>query len=620
MSTQTINYAALGGLQPLVSDLLTKTDPKNHFLAPTYTADSQALQDRMNQYQFYNTKQLGGLANYFSPYSSATYKNQMVFKPADFTAAQSNLIGLTPDQVSSLSGALGSYGSVGSLGGQNYYSKSDINKALSGYGSLSSDKWNTYSDAIKSKFSPVANINGQLLFKPEDTSQLSNTVGMEDYLAKLNPLRTKIETWEPAIPTNSNGPGNTVLFRGTNNATPPENQGWIESPGTYDYESGVSSPSTWSRTVQDTPLTVESFWQQYGATPEGGWSDANTKRTDLSYILRRKSSTDPMQKWMSDTSFLPRFSLYGTGSPEDIQRGFNVLQRMSPQNIGEFWSLGKDVQKGMLENPAAALQFMRATANPANRDWLSVGAEGGFSGFDAYKWDPTKGMSVDPSRYMQIDDSNNGLLGSLNQALGKIDPIGHAIEGGVAGVLGFDSGLDMVRTLGEPVGNAVGYIFAGGLPLGSMVMAADNLSTGNDKALMGNVISGLTSYAGANMPTSSVAGTGYSLGSNAANAAANQAIINAAATAARGGNLNNILTSAALSSLGAYGGNALGQYTQGLSPLAKIAANAGYGSLAGGISGALRGRSFGQGAKSGALSGLTNSTIRTMLNNQLYKG
>ena len=171
--------------------------------------------------------------------------------------------------------------------------------------------------------------------------------------------------------------------------------------------------------------------------PDGGWSDANTKGAGgLSSRLR--STGNPLQQWMKDPPFLPKFSLLGSGSPEDMQKGFNILQRMSPQNIGEFWSLSPDVQRGMLANPAAALQQMRATANPANGDWLSVGAEGGFSGFDAYTWDANKGLTVDPSRYIQIDDSNNGLLGSL--------------------------GLDGLRGVVEPIGNLAGIFFSGGIP------------------------------------------------------------------------------------------------------------------------------------------------------------
>ena len=609
-----------GVMQPYVSDLLTAQPGANKYMGATYVGDPTKIQERLNQYSNISGRDLEGLRDYFSPLAlqSSKFTDKLLFKKSDLEQAQSQLGALNADQLSALQQDLASYTPVGTAKGSTYYKRPELEQALSNYAVVPEDKWTNYNKYAQDLgVSPVTMFGNTPLLKKDQAEKFMQTVNLGEWLNKINPMRTREEIYQAPAPDLNQGWA--AAFNRNNNVDPSSLS--YQARQVYDGEGGYTTE--WYKTVPETPMTIEDFWATYGATPAGGWSDENTKYAGgrgILGLLGRGSSSNPLQRWMSDASYLPNFSLYGSGSPEDIQRGFNVLQRMSPQNIGEFWSLGKDVQKGMLENPAAALQFMRATANPANHDWLSVGAEGGFSGFDAYKWDPTTGLTVDPSRYMQIDDSNNGLLGSLNQALGKIDPIGHVIEGGVAGVLGFNSGLDMVRTLGEPVGNAVGYIFAGGLPLGSMVMAADNLSTGNDKALMGNVISGLTSYAGANMPTSSVAGTGYSLGSSAANAAANQALISSMATAARGGNMKDVLTSAALSGLGGYSGSLLGGYTQGMSPLAKMATQTAYGAGMGGLSSALRGRDIGYGATQGALSGLTNSTMRALLANQLYKG
>jgi len=369
----------------------------------------------------------------------------------------------------------------------------------------------------------------------------------------------------------------------------------------YDYLGKINPQRNGTGT---TPFTYTDFMNQYGATPAGGWSDANTKRS---------SDNASLQRWMSDSSFLPQFSLYGSGTPADIQQGFNILQRMSPQNIGEFWGLNPETKKGMLENPANALQFMRATANQANGDWLSVGAEGGFSGLDAYKWDANRGLTVDPSRYLQIDDSNNGLLGSLNSFMNKVDPLNGAIENAVGKALGFDNGLDMVRGIGEPVGNLAGAIFSGGIPWGSIVMATDNISTGNDEALLGNVINGVGSYAGANVGSNGVMGTNMSLGSAAANSAANNMIINAGANYARTGNLENALKAAAFSTAAGSAGNWLGNTTR--SSLGELGSKALGGAASGGLNSLfsknspVAGSLFG--AMSGGLHGFLNSTDRS---------
>ena len=354
-----------------------------------------------------------------------------------------------------------------------------------------------------------------------------------------------------------------------------------------------------------TPVTTLSdFFKSFGSTPTGGWSDANTKFS---------SDNASLQRWMSDSSFLPQFSLYGSGTPADIQQGFNILQRMSPQNIGEFWGLSPETKKGMLENPANALQFMRATANPANRDWLSIGAEGGYSGIDSYQFDPKKGMTVDPSRYLQIDDSNSGLLGSLNEVIQKVDPLNFIVEKGVANLLGYDSGLDMVRSIGEPIGNLAGAIWSGGIPWGSIVAGADNLSTGNDQAILGNVINGLASYAGSNVGSGGVMGTDVSLGSAAANSAANNMIINAGANYARTGDLENALKAAAFSTAAGSAGNWLGSATSG--SLGEIASKALGGAASGGLNSLfsknspVAGSLFG--AMSGGLHGFLNSTDRS---------
>lgn len=547
---------ALGTLQPLVSDLIQTTAPKNKYLKETYSADPQALQNRLNEYKFYDPTQLEGLKDYFSPYAATTYKNSLVFKPSEFQSAQSKLFGLDSSQTQALSGALQAYQPIGTLGGSNYYSKDDIGKALSGYGAIDTGKWGGYSDSVRSKFSPVTTIGNQVLIRPEDSGTLRTVLGVEDYLSKLNPLRTK-------------------------------------------------------------PLSYDQFWSEYGATPAGGWSDANTKNYNAvpKYLdgfqpNPEYSSEKPiLQRWQDDTSYLPNFSLYGSGSPEDIQRGFNVLQRMSPQNIGEFWGLSPAAQKGMLENPGVALQQMRSLANPANGDWLSIGAEGGFRDINAYNWDAARGLTADRSQYMTIDDSNSGLFGSafgfLDPILDKIDPLHNFAQNLVTKGLGFDSQEQAFSTIMPMV---VDYFLPG---VGSGLSAANAASVGN----WGGALTGaLGAYAG-------MAGAGLNMTGNAVlDQALTKAAISGAGTAASGGKMQDVLRNAALSGLASYGSGALGGAMKGASPLAKMAANTGYGTAVGGLSSALQGKGFSRGATNAARRGVTNAAINAALNSQLYKG
>lgn len=470
------------------------------------------------------------------------------------------------------------------------------------YTPISPDQYQQFESKMpefgKGEFSPNYTNAQASYYNSTGLGKLNQLSNVYDYLGKINPQRTKTETWTPsAEQLASRKPWDNSPLR------PDPSLGYQEVYGGQD-ENGNNIPSTWTRQVQDTPLTYTDFMNQYGATPAGGWSDANTKFS---------SDNASLQRWMSDSSFLPQFSLYGSGTPADIQQGFNILQRMSPQNIGEFWGLSPETKKGMLENPANALQFMRATANPANRDWLSIGAEGGYSGIDSYQFDPQKGMTVDPSRYLQIDDSNNGLLGSL--------------------------GLDGLRGVVEPIGNIAGAVFSGGIPWGSIVAGADNLSTGNDQAILGNVINGLVSYGGSQISlggtggapvetavgssgaaansmagsSGGIFGSGVSLGSTAANQAAQSMIMNAGANYARTGDLENALKAAAFSTAAGSAGNWLGNTTR--SSLGEIGSKALGGAASGGLNSLfsknspVAGSLFG--AMSGGLHGFLNSTDRS---------
>lgn len=210
------------------------------------------------------------------------------------------------------------------------------------------------------------------------------------------------------------------------------------------------------------------------------------------------------------------------------------------------------------------------------------------------------------------EKKSGGILGPLNQLMNKVDPINGWVENTVGKGLGFDSGLDMVRQIGEPIGNIAGMYFTG-VPIGSLVMGAENASTGNWDAVGNNALNALITYAGSNIPTDSVAGIGYSLGSSTANNAANSFLINAVTNYARTGDLGNALKSSAFSTAASLGGNWLSSNLNG--SLGEIGSKALGGAASGGLNSLftknnpIQGSLFG--GMSGGLHGFLNSTDRS---------
>ena len=467
----------------------------------------------------------------------------------------------------------------------------------------------------------AATYQGNLVFKPTDfeaavrsvpvPAQSAQQAGvvvppnqeqlLADWLNKISPLRTREEIYQAPAPDLSQV---WAAMLNKNNNIDPSSLGYQQRTKYLGDEQGYAPE--WYRTVQEAPLTVEDFWKTYGATPEGGWSDENTK-----YAHLFGGVTNPLQKWMSDASYLPTFSLYGSGSPEDIQRGFNVLQRMSPQNIHEFWLLSPEAQRGMLENPGVALQQMRALANPSNRDWLSIGAEGGFRDINAYDWDKVRGLKVDPSQYMKI--KNEGPFGD-NFITDILDnPVVNTALSVIPVTAPYMAAYNAVNALhnDNPLGAALSA--AGGLMSATGTNPASFIGQGANEAL------------------------GLTLG-KAGEAALGGGLYGAGMGALRGGDLKSALTGAVTGGLGGYAGSTISDLTKGASPLTQYAAKIGAQTGIGGLGSLLSGRDLRQGALSGLIGGtagaigedvgktygktfgnITSPLIRQMLTKQLYK-
>lgn len=542
---QRIDPKALGGLQPLVSDLIQTNAPKNKFLAETYSADPNAIQSRMSEYEAYDPTQFETMAGYLSPLAAASHNGAQFFKKGSVQDALGKLTGFDAHTLSQMSPLLGGLSGVGSMGGNTFYDKTALENQL------------------KSQFG-----GNFAVMTPDKVRELQAT------MPEFGTGR-----FAPTYSTDNSLFYGADALRGVN-----------ELAGVYEYLKKINLP-----------LNYTSFMQQYGATPAGGWSDANTKNYNavpkyldgLRLNPEYKLEKPILQRWMDDPSYLPNFSLLGSGSPEDIQRGFNLLQRMSPQNINEFWGLAPEVQRGMLENPAAALQQMRAMANPANGDWLSVGAEGGYNNLAAYNWDPQRGLTADRSQYMNINDEG---------------PFGDNF---------------ITDILDNKYVNTVLSVIPVTAPYMGAYNAVNALHNDNPVGAILSGVGGALSASGLN--PASVIGKGTNTALNLGLGTAGQmalggSLYGAGMGALRGGDLQGALTGALTGGLGGYAGNYMSGLTKDMSPLTKMAVQTAYGSGVGGLSSMVQGKGFSQGASNAARRGVTNAAINAALNSQLYKG
>lgn len=552
----TISFAApskfrksgLSDLLPLVQDLATEVQPESKFKASTYQIDDAALQERLKDYSFYDPKQLGGLAEYLAPKAAATYQGNLVFKPTDFEAA------------------------------------------------------------VRSAPVPAQPAQQAGVVAPPNQEQL-----ISDWLNKLYTGRTREEVYDqPVDESGMHGVlarhmGQTPTLK---TAIELAKEGYQQRNVPTGGEDG-SYKTEWYRVVPEATPTVEEFLTKYGATPEGGWSDENTKGRFVANRNIYGGSDDPLQKWLEDKSYLPNFSLYGSGSQEDIQRGFNILQRMAPQNIHEFWMLKPEAQRGMLENPAVALQQMRALANPSNKDWLSIGAEGGFRDINAYDWDKVRGLKVDPSQYMKI--KNEGPFGD-NFITDILDnPVVNTALSVIPVTAPYMAAYNAVNALhnDNPLGAALSA--AGGIMSATGTNPASFIGQGANEAL------------------------GLTLG-KAGEAALGGGLYGAGMGALQGGDLKSALTGAVTGGLGSYASSTIPDLTKGMSPLTQYMAKIGAQTGIGGLGSLLSGRDLRQGALSGLIGGtagaigedvgktygktfgnITSPLIRQMLTKQLYK-
>lgn len=172
---QRIDPKALGGLQPLVSDLLQVNAPKNKFLAETYAADPSAIQSRMGEYEAYDPTKLEGLASYLSPLAAASHKGAQYFKKGTVNQALSGLTGLDSATSNEWSPLLSGLNSVGNFGGQSMYEidklKDHLNGLTNAYSPLEASEAQSLFQRAGKSLDPTGTLYGKQFY---DKSQLGS--------------------------------------------------------------------------------------------------------------------------------------------------------------------------------------------------------------------------------------------------------------------------------------------------------------------------------------------------------------------------------------------------------------------------------------------------------------
>lgn len=252
--------------------------------------------------------------------------------------------------------------------------------------------------------------------------------------------------------------------------------------------------------------------------------------------------------------------------------------------------------------------------------WFSLDRNKDLSGLTYGQYNGQGGLFFDPTK-----TNLSSLLTPGRNNSAYADP-GHGFFGDFGKIV-------------EPVGNILGAIYSGGVPWGSILVGVDNVASGNEKAAKGNIVNGLVSYGGSQInlggtggapvetavgssgaaansmagSSGGIFGSGVSLGSTAANQAAQAMLMNAGANYARTGDLENALKAAAFSTASGAAGNWLGNATA--SGLGEISSKALGGAASGGLNSLftknspIEGSLFG--AMSGGLHGFLNSTDRS---------
>ena len=248
------------------------------------------------------------------------------------------------------------------------------------------------------------------------------------------------------------------------------------------------------------------------------------------------------------------------------------------------------------------------------------GSLGGFLEKVAKYTDPgfynVMGGGTDKSFWKEMDQGGlyNAVFSKLDPILDKVDPLHNPTQDLIADTTGADSQREAFNQIAPSL---VNYFVPMGL--GYVINAANSANQGDTTGAVTNLASYGAGYlnsptTGADGTSTGLYGSGTSLGSVAADQAAQNFITNAAInTAANGGDVGQAMKSAAFSTASGAAGDWLGKNLNGT--LGEIGSRALGGAASGGLNSlfsknnAVQGSLFG--GMSGGLHGFLNSTSRS---------
>lgn len=179
---------------------------------------------------------------------------------------------------------------------------------------------------------------------------------------------------------------------------------------------------------------------------------------DPNIVTKGFQQIDPIYQTAIDESskFQKLYEDIAAGRVNISPENFNTLFTNADLGMSEFEfnQLPISVRQAAYKNPQQFIQYVMANRNPANRDLLSIGAEGGYSTYNTANWLPQTGFQFDPNAYMNVND-DGGLfgLGDLGTALAigagmyfGMPYLSEAFAGG-AGALGAGEGLSQAGML-----------------------------------------------------------------------------------------------------------------------------------------------------------------------------
>jgi len=154
VSTFTANQ--LGGLQPILSDIMTPDKMANQYLAQKYTVDDTAMANRLGEYDRYDTTKFDGMKDYLTGKADAVTGNSAYYKKGSLNDILGGLYGIDQTNLANVAPLLSGVNSLGTMNGKSMYDAQAVKDQMNKYVvSQSGSDFSPYADLKK-----LATVNG----------------------------------------------------------------------------------------------------------------------------------------------------------------------------------------------------------------------------------------------------------------------------------------------------------------------------------------------------------------------------------------------------------------------------------------------------------------------------